>query len=66
MVGDDLLNDVVLEEPAIHRPSSNGFSITLLQQISIVPAVSCNFERAQPQVIEFSMFTLVFILRITS
>ena len=64
MVGDDLLNDVVLEEPAIHKPSSGEFSITILQQIGIVPMASCNFEQAQPQVIEFSMFSLVFILGI--
>jgi hypothetical protein len=28
--GDDFLNNVMVEEPGIHRPSSNDFSITFL------------------------------------
>ena len=64
MVGDDLLNNVVLEKPTIHMPSSSGFSITLLQQIGIVLVVSYNFEWARPQVIKYSMFTFIFILGI--
>jgi hypothetical protein len=66
MASDDVLNDVVLEELAIHEPSSGKFSITFLQQMGIVPMVSCNFERAQQQVIEFSMFTFIFVLGIPS
>ena len=44
MVSDDFLNDIVLEEHAIHRPSSGEFSITFLQQMGIVPMVSYNFD----------------------
>ena len=64
MVSDDFLNDIVLEEHDIHKPSSGEFSITFLQQIVIVPTVSYNFEWARPQVIKYSMFTFVFILGI--
>jgi hypothetical protein len=38
--GDSFSNNVMLEEPSIHRPSSGEFSITFFQQISIDPMVS--------------------------
>jgi hypothetical protein len=64
MASDDFSNAVVLEEPAIHRPSFGKFSIAFLQQIDIFPMVGCNFEWAQPQVIKFSMFTFISVLGI--
>jgi hypothetical protein len=32
-------NNVMLEEPSIHRPSFDDFSITFFQQIGILPVV---------------------------
>ena len=56
------LRRVVLQKPAIDRPSSTWLSIHLLQNVSVVPMECSYFEWTLPNVLKLTMFSLLFNL----